>query len=101
PRGGVHYHHSLVFSEGLSMRWLARFARLGAALVAALVALLLAAFAWLGIPATGAGLAAKTVCSGVFVAGRAFGDVVANDLLPASGLLRFVHLDMDAGQHEI
>ena len=36
------------------MRWVAR-------MVLAAAALLLAAFAWLGIPATGAGLVAKNV----------------------------------------
>lgn len=70
------------------MRWLFR-------LLLVLFALLLAAFGWLGIPATGAGLAAKNVCSGLFVAGRKLDDVVHNDLLPASGLLRLVDLTVD------
>ena len=52
------------------MRWIAR-------IVLALAALLLAGFAWLGIPATGAGLAAKNVCSGVFVGNRPPAEVIA------------------------
>jgi len=69
------------------MRWIVR-------LVFALTALLLGAFAWLGIPATAAGLVAKNVCSGVFVARRAQADVLAADVLPASPLLRLVHVSV-------
>lgn len=70
------------------MRWMVRIL-----LVAA--ALLLAAFAWLGIPATGAGLVAKNVCSGVFVGGRSPDQVLADDVLPASSLLRLVDVSVD------
>jgi CubicO group peptidase (beta-lactamase class C family) len=70
------------------MRWIVR-------IFLAAAALLLAAVAWLGIPATGAGLAAKNVCSGVFVAGRAPGDVVANDVLPASALMRLADIKVE------
>ena len=73
------------------MRWIVR-------LVFALTALLLGAFAWLGIPATAAGLVAKNVCSGVFVARRAQADVLAADVLPASPLLRLVHVSVDEGR---
>ncbi len=76
------------------MRWIASLA-----LVAFLVAA--AAFAWLGIPATAAGLAAKSLCSGMFLAGRRQQDVVDNDLLPASGLLRFVDLRVDPEQERV
>ena len=69
------------------MRWVAR-------IVLAAAALLLAAFAWLGIPATGAGLVAKNVCSGVLVAGRPLAAVLAADVLPASALLRLVTVDV-------
>jgi CubicO group peptidase (beta-lactamase class C family) len=71
------------------MRWLFRF-------VFAVLALLIAAVAWLGIPATGAGLAAKTVCSGVFVAGRPLDEVIVRDVLKASALLRLVDIAVDA-----
>jgi CubicO group peptidase (beta-lactamase class C family) len=70
------------------MRWIVR-------LLLALAALLLSAFAWLGIPATAAGLAAKNVCSGVFVAGRPSTEVLASDVLPASPLLLLVHVSVD------
>ena len=71
-----------------SMRWIAR-------VVLAVAALLLAAFAWLGIPATGAGLVAKNVCSGVFVAGRSADDVLAADVLPASAMLAWVDVRVE------
>ena len=71
------------------MRWIV-------GLLLVVVALPTAALAWLGIPATGAGLAAKTLCSGVFVAGRAPADVLEHDVLPASALLHLVDLAIDA-----
>ena len=71
------------------MRWIAR-------MLLALCALFAGRFAGLGIPATGAGLAAKNVCSGVFVAGRAAADVLAADVLPASALLRLAQVEVDA-----
>src|SRR5690349_10688495 len=70
-----------------NMRWIAR-------IVLAAAALLLAAFAWLGIPATGAGLVAKNVCSGVLVAGRPMAEVLDLDVLPASALLRLVSVEV-------
>lgn len=82
----------------MDMRWLVRIV---AAVVATLFALLVAAFAWLDIPATGAGLAAKNACSGVFLAGRDLDDVVAHDILPASRLLRLVDLKMDMDAHAV
>ncbi|HZH07192.1 MAG TPA: serine hydrolase, partial [Lautropia sp.] len=71
------------------MRWFA-------AMLLAAGVLLVSAFAWLGIPATGAGLAAKNLCSGVFVAGRRPADVLSQDVLPASTLLRLVDVSVDA-----
>ena len=76
------------------MRWMARIV-LGAA------ALLLGAFAWLGIPATGAGLVAKNVCSGVLVAGRPLADVLAADVLPASALLRLVTVEVAGDRQRV
>ena len=76
------------------MRWIAR-------IVLALAALLLAGFAWLGIPATGAGLAAKNVCSGVFVGNRPPADVIAADVLPASALLQLVDIDVDTDRKRV
>lgn len=51
----------------------------GLVLLAATV--LIGGFAWLGLPETGAGLSAKSLCSGVFVAGRRADDVIAADLI--------------------
>jgi CubicO group peptidase (beta-lactamase class C family) len=76
------------------MRWIAR-------IILAAVALLLAAFAWLGIPATAAGMVAKNLCSGVFVAGRTAADVLAADVLPASAVLRLVAVDVDSARKRV
>lgn len=78
------------------MRWIVR-TLLGLGMLAALF---VAALAWLGIPSTGAGLVAKNVCSGVFVAGREPADVLAADVLPASGVLRFVDMRVDAERRQ-
>ena len=65
---------------------LIRLIRFALAGVASLLALLVAAFAWLGIPATGAGLAAKTACSGVFLAGRSSAYITGQSLFVDGGL---------------
>lgn len=65
------------------------------ALAGGSIALAAAALAWVGLPHTGAGLAAKALCSGVFVAGRRPDEVLRADLLPASPLLRLVTTTVD------
>ncbi|MGE3923181.1 MAG: serine hydrolase domain-containing protein [Lautropia sp.] len=72
---------------------------IGAALLAPIV--VVAALAWLGIPRTGAGMAAKAVCSGVFVADRPPADVIARDVLPASPLLRLAGVTLDGGARTV
>ena len=61
------------------------------ALVGLLVALVLLAIAilqYFHIPANAAGMAAKGVCSAAFVAGRPWQKMMAEDVLPASPVLR-------------
>ena len=62
---------------------------------------LLAGIAWLGLPGAIAGFAARTVCSGVFVAGRSSEDVLAHDVLPASALLRLASVTVDASRKTV
>ena len=71
----------------------------GLVLLAATV--LIGGFAWLGLPETGAGLSAKNLCSGVFVAGRRADDVIAADLIPASGLMHLARLKVDEARQEV
>ncbi len=57
---------------------------------------------WTGIPAKASSMAAKTVCSAAFVAGRSTdSDLFAEDVLPASGVLAVVSTDIDTEQHSV
>lgn len=47
------------------------------------------------LPANAAGMAAHGVCSGAFVAGRPWRDVLAQDVIPASAILRWVEVSVD------
>ncbi len=62
---------------------------------------LLAVITWLGLPSAVAGFAARTVCSGVFMAGRSGEDVLARDVLPASALLRLASVTIDTSRREV
>jgi CubicO group peptidase (beta-lactamase class C family) len=48
-----------------------------------------------GLRSVGAGMTAHSVCSGTFVAGRAWRDVLEADVLPASPVLRLVDVSVD------
>lgn len=48
-----------------------------------------------GIPRTAAGMAAKSVCSAAFVAGRPAASLMAQDVLPASAVLRVIDVSID------
>jgi CubicO group peptidase (beta-lactamase class C family) len=61
-----------------------------------LVAVVVAALLWFDIPAKASAMAAKTVCSAAFVAGRpTSNDLFAEDVLPASSVLAVVSTDID------
>lgn len=51
--------------------------------------------------AIGAGVGAKLLCSGLFVSGRAQDDVVRNDLLPLSPVLRMLSFDVDRARGSV
>jgi len=72
--------------------------RVALGIVAAVVAIVgLAPFAGplVALPSNAAGMAARSVCSGAFVAGRPWRDVLAQDVLPASAVLRWVDVEVD------
>jgi CubicO group peptidase (beta-lactamase class C family) len=61
-----------------------------------LVAVVVGALLWFGIPAKASAMAAKTVCSAAFVAGRpTSNDLFTEDVLPATGILAVVSTDID------
>jgi hypothetical protein len=72
--------------------------------VGAVVALLLVAvvaLVALGVPRHAAGMAARSVCSAVFVAGRAADRVFEEDVRPASAALALVTVDVDRGGRHV
>jgi CubicO group peptidase (beta-lactamase class C family) len=53
------------------------------------------AMVYFDIPRNAAGMAAKGVCSAAFVAGRAPADLMAQDVLPASPVLKLIRVNVD------
>jgi CubicO group peptidase (beta-lactamase class C family) len=70
--------------------------------VAVLLGVVIGALLYFRIPSNASGIAAKSVCSAAFVAGRpADRDLMAEDVLPASGVLAVVSTDVDTAQHSV
>lgn len=73
-------------------------------LVTGCLALLLVgvgALLYLHIPQNAAGMAAKSVCSAAFVAHRPYSELLAQDVLPASPVLRAIFVQVDDKQHSV
>lgn len=64
-------------------------------LLLALVAVVVGAMFYFKVPANSAGLAAQTVCSGTFVAGRDSQEVFTEDVLPQSPALSLISMEVD------
>ncbi len=60
-----------------------------------LIAVIIAALLYIGIPQNAAGMAAKGICSAAFVAGRPSANLLADDVLPASPVLKLISVDVD------
>lgn len=60
-----------------------------------LTALIAVALRAIGIPTIAAGMATKGVCSAAFVAGRSVDRLMADDVLPASPVLKLISVDVD------
>lgn len=70
-------------------------------LIISVAAAVLVAAWWLGVPAVVGGLAARGVCSAVYLAGRAPDAVLREDLAPAHPLLRWVSLHLAPTEHSV
>ncbi len=75
--------------------WIKRSVLTAFVLALVLVAVAVGSMLYIGIPKNAAGMAAKGVCSASFVAGRPWQKMMADDVLPASPVLRFIHLAVD------
>jgi hypothetical protein len=69
--------------------------------VLALLLVVVGALLYLRIPQNAAGMAAKGVCSAAFVAHRPPADLMAQDVLPASPVLRAIHIDINTAQRSV
>lgn len=76
-------------------KWIKRTIIAVASVVVLLVAVVVGALVYFNIPANSAGLAAQTVCSGVFVSGRDGDAVFTDDVLPQSPALSVVSVSTD------
>ncbi|MDD5333748.1 MAG: serine hydrolase [Rhodoferax sp.] len=81
--------------------WIKRVLLTLLALLVGLVALVIVALLYLGIPQNAAGMAAKGVCSAAFVAGRPWQKMLADDVLPASPVLGLISIAVDENAHAV
>ncbi|MFK7966715.1 MAG: serine hydrolase domain-containing protein [Burkholderiaceae bacterium] len=68
--------------------------------ILALVAAIAAAYQH-GIPDSAAGMAAKNVCSAMFIADRKADEVIEHDILPASAVLRLARISTDIHRRQV
>ncbi len=69
--------------------------------VLALVAVVIGALLYIGIPHNAAGMAAKGICSAAFVAGRPTTNLLADDVLPASPVLKLISVEVDNANRSV
>lgn len=69
--------------------------------LAALVLLVVGALVYLGIPRNAAGMAAKGICSAAWVGGRPTAQLMAEEVLPASPVLKAISVTIDEAQHTV
>ncbi len=81
----------------MTKSWIDRGFTIAAILLPVLLVLGAIALVLLGIPGNAAGMAAKGVCSAAFVAGRPLQKLLAEDVLPASPVLRAIDISVNEG----
>ena len=72
-------------------RWVVR----GLQLLTVLALMAAGALLYFGIPQNAAGMAAKGICSATFKGGRPWQTLMADDVLPASPVLRLISIEVD------
>lgn len=82
-------------------KWLKRTLIAIGALIVLLFALILGVLLYFHIPTNSAGLAAQTVCSGVYVSGRDAQAVFDDDVLPQSPALSVVSVSQNEGNRSV
>ncbi len=73
----------------------------GLQVLAVLALLVTGALLYLDIPRNAAGMAAKGICSAAFKGGRPWQTLMAEDVLPASPVLRLISIEVDEANHAV
>lgn len=82
-------------AQGRGGGGIGRSVRMGFKLLAVLALLMFGALLYFGIPQNAAGMAAKGVCSAAFVSARPWRNLMAQDVLPASPVLKLISATVD------
>jgi CubicO group peptidase (beta-lactamase class C family) len=82
-------------------RWPARLLKGVFILLIASFLALTGALLYLDIPRNASGMAAKGVCSAAFVAGREPANLMAQDVLPASPVLKLINVEVDTRARQV
>jgi CubicO group peptidase (beta-lactamase class C family) len=83
-----------------SRRWVG-VARVLSGVAAVLLVLVVVGALVAGIPQNAAGMAAKGICSAALVAGRPMTTLLADDVLPASPVLRLISIEVDHARQRV
>lgn len=83
------------------MKWVKRILLTLVGLIGVLLVFVIGALLWLHIPSNASGMAAKSVCSATFVAGRPADaqTLMEQDVLPASPALKFISTEINESEH--
>jgi len=85
----------------LAENWIKRVPAIAGGLVALLLMAAAGGLIYRGIPQTASGMAAKGVCSAAFVAGRPIATLLAEDVLPASPVLKVIRVTVDEANKSV
>jgi CubicO group peptidase (beta-lactamase class C family) len=85
------------------MKWVKRILLTLVGLVVVLLAVVVGALLWLNIPSNASGMAAKSVCSAAFVAGRPAdaATLMEQDVVPASPALTLISTEINEAEHTV
>lgn len=81
--------------------WVKRIVLSLLAVVGVLLAVIVGALMYTKLPSTAMGMAAESVCSAAFVAGRPADNLMEQDILPASSILGIVSTEVDQEQASV
>lgn len=95
--------HSGTSDGSITVKWVKRILLTLVGLVVVLFAVVIGALLWLNIPSNASGMAAKSVCSAAFVAGRPADAAILmeQDVTPASPALKLISTEINEAEHTV